>query len=111
MMSAQRGWHRPTGPYASGSQRRNCTPCVAATASVPLFLIRRDPTVILLTFLRGGDVLVLHKSSLCRANLARGLRIHLAGPRDSWRPSSALTSPARASTPSLSRCRDVCGDR
>ena len=108
MMSAQRG-AGAAGPYVSAAQRLQ--PLAWPPRPASLFLVRRDPTVILPTFLRGDDVLVLHKSSLCRAILPRGLRIHLAGPRDSWRPSSALTIPGRASTPSLSRCRDVCGDR
>ena len=108
MMSAQRDWHRPLCIRLSAQKlhplrgRHGQRPFIPHTA-------RPDGDLAYLP--SRGRVLVLHKSSLCRANLARGLRIHLAGPRDSWRPSSALTSPARASTPSLSRCRDVCGDR
>lgn len=70
------------GAYLSGNQRRDRHPLsVARRPMRPLFPRAGycDLTVILLAFLRGGRLLPLQGSSLCRANLARGLRVHFAG--------------------------------
>lgn len=79
MMSAHRDCHRRfpalTYPAISAGTAASCLAAIADS----LFLALRDLTGILLGFLRGGRVLALPGSSLCRANLVRSLRVHFAG--------------------------------
>ena len=82
MMSAQR-WRRRLPRLLVRPSAQRSPPLVGcAMANAPPFSscwISRL-TLILLAFLeRGDDVLALHGSSFCLANLARGLRVHFTG--------------------------------
>ncbi len=57
-------------------QRRDPALLARSRASVRSFLVLRHLIVALRAVVQEDDVLTLHRSSRCRANLARGLRIH-----------------------------------
>ena len=79
MISAPRSAPTLAGPCLSGDQCRDRSPLLGRAASAPSFLVLRDRTF-LLAFFRGWTTFGLCTGRrICLANLARGLRVHLAG--------------------------------
>ena len=78
MMSAQDDWRRPLRIRRSAQRLQPLAwPLDGQRPFIPR-AARPDGDLACLPS-GGNDVLALHRSSLCRANLARGLRVHFAG--------------------------------
>jgi|KBSMisStaDraftv2_1062788.scaffolds.fasta_scaffold1359227_1 hypothetical protein len=86
MMSAQCDWRGRLPALAYPAISARLQPLAWPLDDQRPFVLRagcRDLTVFLVAILRWGRRSGLHGSSLCRANLARSLRVHFAVPRDS----------------------------